>query len=70
MISRKNSIKIEKELKTFCNKNILEEFMTIKSALQMILEGIIQSVEKDKHTQENIDNKKNDRTGSQKRLEN
>lgn len=47
----------EKEKSFFHDKNRLKEFMVSKPALHRLLEGKLQSKEKDKHTQEDTGNK-------------
>jgi hypothetical protein len=55
MYTAKLSFKIEGEIKTFHTQKKnqkLKEFMTVKSALQKILKGILHMEEEDKHNQE------------------
>lgn len=47
----KLSIKAERETKPFYYKNRLKEYITRKSALRKILEGILQTAEKNINTQ-------------------
>jgi hypothetical protein len=48
---------IDKEIKTFHNKQKLKQFKTTRPALQKILKGILHRKEKDKHNQENTGKK-------------
>jgi hypothetical protein len=43
----------EEEIKTFHNKQKLEEFLTTKSMLQKILKGILHTEEEEEHNHEN-----------------